>query len=130
MEDSLIDQPQPSEDRIQSDCYIWFHNTYPKYRGLLFKVTNEVHRHAKETTIQFVARITRLKATGLVPGVADMILLFPLNCFEFKTPEGRQGEDQIVWEARVRAVNIPYHIVRSLEEFQALIRQIVSSAAQ
>jgi len=24
-----------SEDKIQTDCYIWFHNNHPELRGLL-----------------------------------------------------------------------------------------------
>ena len=37
-----------SENRIQQECYMWFHNTYPEYRGLLFAVPNGGARSAIE----------------------------------------------------------------------------------
>ena len=29
-----------SEDRFQQECFVWFWNAYPQYRGLLFSVPN------------------------------------------------------------------------------------------
>jgi hypothetical protein len=110
-----------SEARLQCDCFLWFHNAFPDRRGLLFKVTNEVHRHAGERTGPYIARISRLKAEGLVPGIADMILIHPLTCFEFKTDSGIQSPEQIRWQKLVQLYSIPYYLIRSLEQFQQII---------
>jgi hypothetical protein len=57
-----------SEDRIQQECYRWFHNTYPELRGLLFHVPNGGKRDGREAK--------KLKTMGVVPGVADLIFLY------------------------------------------------------
>lgn len=55
------------EHRIQCACVEWFSHQYPKLRGRLFAVPNGGKRD----------QVTggKLKAEGVVPGVADLILL-------------------------------------------------------
>ena len=55
-----------SESRIQSQCFTWFWNKYPQYRGLLFHIPNG----GKRTKVE----AARLKAMGVVPGVPDLFL--------------------------------------------------------
>ena len=119
-----------SEARLQSDCFLWAHNQFPQLRGLLFMVNNEIPRIKGESLNAFAARVSRLRAMGLIPGVADMILLSPLTCFEFKLPGETQRSDQIAWQASVQAVNIPYYIIKSFKQWQTLIQQLVGSAQQ
>ena len=75
-----------TENRLQQECYMWFHNTYPELRGLYF----EIHNNA------FSARSgMKHKAIGRIPGVADNCLLRPNGkgpvFFEFKTDKGKQS---------------------------------------
>lgn len=67
------------------------------------------------------------KAVGLVAGVADTIFLWrgKVLLIEFKTPTGRQSAKQKEWQARVEAQGFRYYIVRSLEDFQELIRELI-----
>ena len=109
-----------TEARIQQDCFTWFHNTYPEYRGLYF----EIHNNA------FSARSgMKHKAIGRQPGVADNCLLLPGGdgpvFFEFKTPTGRQSEVQMIWAELIREHKYNYFIVTSLRDFQSILNSIL-----
>jgi hypothetical protein len=110
-----------SEDRIQQDCYLWFHNTYPELRGLLFAVPNGGSRSVVEAK--------KFKLTGLVPGVSDMLFMFNkvCYCFELKTPTGYQSKRQIIWEAQVKKQGFNYFIIRDLQTFQSYMKNIIAS---
>ena len=108
-----------SEDKIQSDCYVWFHNTYPNLRGLLcYNLNNSKNRIDG----------ARNKAKGLIAGRSDMVLYYNSNAFmiEFKTSDGSQSAGQKEWEALVKSQGFQYHIVRSLEEFKSLILMLLN----
>lgn len=107
-----------TELRIQQECFMHFHNTYPSQRGLLFKVKNE-------GTNKISGALD--KASGLVPGVSDMIYLVPFNrpiLLEFKTEKGRQSKNQTIWQHRVEAAGYEYHIIRTLQDFVSLIKRL------
>ena len=107
-----------SEDKIQSDCYVWFHNTYPNLRGLLcYNLNNSKNKIDG----------ARNKAKGLIAGRSDMVLYYNSNAFmiEFKTSDGSQSQGQKEWEALVRSQGFQYHIVRSFEEFKSLILMLL-----
>ena len=57
------------EHNIQCACVRWFNYQWPEYRGLLFAVPNGGARSK--------ATAGKLKAEGVVAGVADLILLVP-----------------------------------------------------
>jgi hypothetical protein len=61
----------------------------------------------------------KLKSTGVVAGVSDLIVLMPNRCIfvEVKTDIGRQSDKQKEFEEIVKALNFEYHLVRSLEDF-------------
>jgi hypothetical protein len=87
--DMHTDVPGQSEDALQQKCYVWFWNTYPHLRGLLFAVPNGGTRNAREAK--------KFNLTGLVSGVSDMILLYNKEAIliELKTEKGVQSKNQI-----------------------------------
>ena len=107
-------KPRDEEHRIQCACVKWFNLQYPEYRGLLFAVPNGGARSK--------ATAGKLKAEGVVAGVADLILLVPSGafhglCIEMKTPKGRQSDVQVEWMHLVWEMGYDYALCRSLEEF-------------
>lgn len=75
-----------TESKIQSECVKWFRLFYRRYTPLLFAVPNGGARNRITGAI--------LKSEGVIPGVADMILLLPRGgyhalCIEMKTETGR-----------------------------------------
>jgi hypothetical protein len=115
--DRIAQQPkQQTEYRIQQDCYRWFHNTYPNYRGLLFHV-----QQGAKNAIQG----NRHKALGVFSGVADFVACTPTGQFlaiELKTPTGFQSQAQKKWEEQLRKAKGNYYICRSLTEFQEVVK--------
>jgi len=112
-------QPYLSEDAIQQLCYIWFHNTYPHLRGLLFHVPNGGSRNVIEAM--------KFKKIGVVAGVADLLFMNDgtIHCIELKTENGRQSAKQVAWQKLVEHHNFNYYVVRSLGEFKDLIQEIL-----
>jgi len=111
------------EGKIQAECFQWFHNSFPLYRGLLFHVPNENDR-ADSNPIQGAIR----KSLGVWPGVADLILLIPRGghgalLIEMKDEHGQQKPAQKVWQAAVEAQGYVYKICRSLEQFKQIIAE-------
>lgn len=107
------------EHRLQCACVRWFAYQHPELRGRLFAVPNGGRRDAVTGA--------KMKAEGVVAGVADLILLvrsgdFGALLIEMKTPKGRQSDSQREWERLVTARGeYLYRICRSLEEFITLI---------
>lgn len=103
-----------TEDQLQAKCFQWAHNTYPQIRGLLFSVPNGGTRHAREAMT--------LKATGLTPGIPDLLLVWPvLIGIELKLPTGIISDAQHKIHERWQAAGIEVHVCRSFEDFQAVI---------
>lgn len=133
-ESSISDVVKQSESRITQSCVKWFRLQYPQYASVLIHPANEGARNTKVVRTSFGTRVVspggaRLKAEGLVPGVADLLLLVPRNGYgclavEMKTPakSSKQSERQVEWEkAAIKAGN-RYCVCRSLEEFIRVVR--------
>ena len=131
----IIETPQKTskrshrsnEGKIQSSCFVWFNNTFPQYRGLLFHVPNENDR-ADSNPIQGAIR----KSLGVWPGVADFLFLRARGgyhglCIEMKDEHGQQKPAQKVWQAAVEAQNYRYEICRSLEQFKIIINEYLDA---
>ena len=113
--------PADEEHRIQCACVRWFNVQYPKLHGRLFAVPNGGRRDATTAA--------KLKAEGVVPGVADLVLLISNRDYgalliEMKTPKGRQSDSQKKWEKTVCSnAEYKYVVCRSLDDF---IREVGS----
>ena len=109
-------RPSDEEHRIQCSCVRWFNLQYPQYNGRLFAVPNGGRRD--RTTA------AKLKAEGVVAGVADLILLksnrhFGALLIEMKTLKGRQRDSQKQWQNAVCANNeYKYVVCRSFDDFK------------
>lgn len=115
------------EGRIQAECYQYFWNNYPQYRGLYFAVPNENTR-ADSNIITGAQR----KAMGVYHGVSDTIMLIPRGgyhglCIEYKDKDGRQSVHQVAWQAQVENQGYMYVVCRSLEQFKSIIQKYLNS---
>lgn len=108
-----------TEARLQETCYIWFHNNYPRLRGLLFRIKNEGTNKISGA---------RDKALGVVPGVADMCLLIPGRSavfIEFKSKTGKQSKNQEAWQATILKAGYSYYLIRDLSTFKELCKTLL-----
>ena len=64
---------------------------------------------------------------GSMAGVSDTIIMLPGHILfvEFKAPKGKQSEDQKLFEEKAKSLGFEYFIIRSLDEFIALIETII-----
>lgn len=110
-----------SELRLQSSCYQKFWNKYPEYRRCLFSVPNGGTRNKVEAM--------SLKASGLVPGVPDMIFLCRGKAYglEFKTENGRLSDEQWKVHAAWMQNGVTVHVIRSEVQFWAVMDYIIKS---
>jgi len=113
-----------SESRLQSECYQWFYNTYPNFRGLLFHVPNQL-------TSNNAISAAILKGMGVYPGVSDFVGICPVSArffaIEMKTPTGKQSPAQKKWENRISEFGVKYYLCSSLEDFKSIISEIYGS---
>lgn len=107
-----------SESRIQQSIVVFYRNlrclAHHTPRCLIFSVPNE-NQH-------------RLMATGLTPGVSDLIVIHRntltepprLAFIECKSASGRLRPAQAKFKAIVEEMGFSYDIVRNLDEFKKI----------
>lgn len=116
------------EDDLQKDCVSWFRDSFPELALLLFHPNNEAFFGCGKSKVQQARAGQRAKDMGVVPGVADLVLLFPSGGYhglmvEMKTKTGRQAESQKEWQKVVECVGFKYVVVRSRIEFRKVIAE-------
>ena len=109
-----------SEDILQAEIYKWYHNKF------CTKLNDVPHIIFAVPNGAFVSKqqAMKLKSTGLVAGVSDLIIIQPNRCLfiEVKLEKGKQSDKQIDFQNKVTALGFEYIIVRSLQEFQKNIK--------
>lgn len=110
-----------NELQLQAKCYQWFHNTYPKLRGRLRRIKNELDNHPRKTQRDKMVQLSENKATGVVEGDSDLYFIDTKNTYiELKVEKGVQSDAQKEFEALVKSFGHDYIIVRTFEEFKTL----------
>lgn len=114
------------ESKMQQACVQWFRLKHRSLSMLLFAIPNGSKLAGNQT--QRAIQGKRLKAEGLVAGVADLFLAVPSGQYhglflEAKTEKGRQSDSQKAFEKSVLDAGYGYCLFRSHKEFE----QIVSS---
>lgn len=106
------------ESDLQINCIRWFRLQHPRFDKLLFAVPNGGKRNAREAL--------RLKYEGAVPGVSDLLFLFPNKlynflCIEMKINTTKQSDNQKIFEKEVKKVGGNYVICKTFFDFQKAI---------
>ncbi len=115
-------KPKDEEHRLQTACVRWFRLQYPQLHGRLFAVPNGGRRDSTTGA--------KLKAEGVLAGVADLILLksnsrYGALLIEMKTAKGTQQESQKQWQEIVQD-EYKYVICRSVEDFKREVDEYLS----
>ena len=116
-------KPKNEEHKLQVAAFKWFRLQFPKMGHNLFAIPNAAKRTSRIGAY--------MKAEGLLPGVADVVLMksnrFYGACFfEFKTPKGRQSDLQKEWQQKITNDGYKYVVVRSLDDFMREVKQYLS----
>jgi hypothetical protein len=111
-------EDQFTEDRLQQECYLWFHNSFPNLRGLLcYNFNNSANK----------IQANKNRGMGLQKGRSDLVFYYKGNAFmiEMKTSTGTQQPEQKKWQEIVVSSGFTYQIARSKKEFQEIINKII-----
>lgn len=121
-------RPRHQESTLQKTCVAWFRTQYPDHALMLFAVPNGGGRSRIEAGI--------MKAEGVTAGVADLILLearggYGSMCIEMKTPDkgSKQRPSQKAWQEAAERAGNRYVVIRSFEEFRAVVTEYMGLPA-
>lgn len=111
-------KPTNDEHKIQCACVKWFRLEYPKLKDMLFAVPNAARRSARNGAY--------MKDEGMLPGVADLILLKSNRFYgglaiEMKKLGEYQRPAQKEWQKECEASGNKYVVCRSLDEFMKVV---------
>ena len=86
-----------------------------------------VHPGAGAAYLNSAATAAKMKAMGLKPGTADLLVLEPgvngAHCLELKVPGKTLTTAQTEWHARATAKGLRCGVAHSLEEFVSLVNE-------
>jgi hypothetical protein len=106
-----------SENKLQSNCFLWSWNKLPETRMLIsYNLGNSKNK----------VDGARNKSLGLIKGRADMEMLWKgkLYYFEFKTLIGKQSQDQKDFKLKVESHGAEYYIIRTESDFRERVQSI------
>lgn len=114
IENNKPDEGYATEEQLQSACTMWFHNTFPSERKMLFHVDNNSWNKIIGA---------RKKALGVCAGVSDLILIIRKEVvfIEMKLPRGSHSEEQEDFHNKVSDRGHMYVTIRRLQDFKIFI---------
>lgn len=120
-------RPSDEEHQTQCACIQWFRCQYPHFRHNLFAVPNGGRRD--------LVTAARLKAEGVLAGVADLILLksnsrYGALLIEMKTRKGRQADTQRAWQQLIERDGYKYVVCRSVDDFISEVKGYLSDCGE
>jgi len=107
------------ESTLQTTCVRWFRCQYPHLA--IYAVPNGGSRNVREAQ--------RLKAEGVLAGVADLVVLLPQGkslYIEMKVKGNRQTQSQKDFHKKVIALGHTYAVCYTFEEFKQVIENYIS----
>ena len=107
-----------NESRKQEAAVKWFRLQWPEYAYMLISVPNGVWTSATQARV--------LKREGMVAGVSDLLLLVPRKgkgclCIEWKDDNGRQSENQKIWQQQAEKAGNMYVVCRNFDQFRVIV---------
>ena len=104
------------ESQLQQMCVRYFRYVYPQY--VIYATPNGGSRNPVEAK--------RLKAEGVLAGVADLTVLLPngrIIYIEMKVKGNRQTDNQKDFQQKAEALGYKYYVCYSFDEFKAIIEK-------
>ncbi len=114
-----------THNQLQAACHLWMWNTYPALRYLFHANFNNLTTETLDARIQ----MAKMKHLGLVAGVLDYEFYYRgvFYAFDFKIGADKLSDQQRAYIRAVEEHGGKCYEVRSLEEFQSLIRIIINN---
>lgn len=106
------------ESTLQAACVRWFRYQYPNL--IIYAVPNGGTRNVREAQ--------RLKAEGVLAGVADLVIMLPQGkslYIEMKAKGNRQTQNQKDFQKKVISLGYTYTVCYTFEEFKQVIENYI-----
>jgi hypothetical protein len=106
-----------SEAKLHQQCYVFFHNQYPKLRGLMcYNLNNSRNKIAGSIN----------QSMGLQAGRSDLVYYRKGKAYmiEIKTEDGKQSLKQKDWQKLIEQEGFVYVVIRSIDEFINFIKKV------
>ena len=112
-----------THNKLQADCHLWMWNEFPDLRYLFHANINNLTTQVQDARIL----MAKLKHMGLVTGILDYEFYYRgvLHIFDFKVGADSLSDQQKLHIRQVTKHGGKGYEVRSLEEFQKIIKFIV-----
>lgn len=127
-----------TEDQLQAKFWAWAWNSYPEARRHMWAVPNSAIGMILNQ--KDLMQANKMKATGLLEGVWDLHIFWhnKFHIIETKIPGGRLSIDHVdskgrkhygqkEWGEMMVSHGAISHVYYSLEEGQAIFRQIIEN---
>ena len=104
------------ESTLQTSCVKWFRLQYPNL--VIYAVPNGGSRNVREAQ--------RLKAEGVLAGVADLVIMLPQGkslYIEMKVKGNKQTDNQKDFQKIAETLGHTYAVCYSFEEFKRIIEE-------
>lgn len=104
-----------TEDKLQAKCFQTANKLIPTTRGLLYSVPNGAYLKDKTQAMKLIA-------TGMTPGISDLILDIPNQNYhglklELKLKGQKQSQHQINYQNKVTSLGYHYVVIYTLSQF-------------
>ncbi len=116
-------KPKHYESKLQQSCVYWFRLSYPNL--VLYAIPNGGYRKALEAKI--------MKTEGVLAGVADLFLMCANYKYhglyiEVKYADGKQSDNQKIFEKKAKEFGYCYIVINSLESFIKEVNNYLKTA--
>lgn len=113
-----------TEDKLQAKCFQTANKLIPETRGLLYSVPNGAYLKDKTQAMKLIA-------TGMTPGISDIILDIPNEKYhglklELKLKGQNQSQHQINYQNKVTSYGYHYVVIYTLSHFLDTITNYLS----
>lgn len=107
-----------TEEQLQNKCTVWFWNSFPLWRRMLFHVDNNSYNAIIGA---------RKKALGVVKGPSDLVFVgfYQVVFIEMKNPGEKQKPEQIDFMDKVMSRGHMYVVISDFETFKSLICKLI-----
>lgn len=118
-----------THDKLQSYCFLWLWNTHSQTRHCCFAALNELPPYPGESKKQYAIRISKAKATGLVPGVFDLLFYWKgvLYCFDIKVGKDKLSIAQEHFAFKITEQGGKCYTISNFNTFVEWVNQILKS---
>lgn len=113
-----------TEDDLQATCVKWFRLEYPRLKWLLWHTPNGGFRNVKEAS--------KLKRIGVVAGIPDLFLAYPVKNYAGLFIELKWGDNKLTDKQKKQCDLLEeqgYKVVRGCRRFRAfqkVVREYLS----